>query len=340
MLHAGAAALAGVLLLTVPFTTAAGYLAVETLKSVGALPPHLVGRFDELTACQRSPGGDYFIFDRRAHTVFSVPSSLAGAPREIVGVGVEPGRVLRPSSFDLAPDRTFVVADAPFGAPRVQFFFETGTRLGGFALARNDAPQITLNGVVVSGVGSIEYTGKSVFVSQPESGFLITEYAPDGRLIRAFGDLRATGQEGDRDVHIALNTGRIVVNPLGGFYYVFLAGTPLFRKFNAAGSLLFERHLQGPELDEYVRTMPTTWPKRAAANEIPLVVPAVRAAEADASGNLWISLTVPFTYVYDAAGDKRRTVQFSAAGILSPTSLFFGRDGRLLVTPGCYAFQP
>jgi hypothetical protein len=39
-------------------------------------------------------------------------------------------------------------------------------------------------------------------------------------------------------------------------------------------------------------------------------------------------------------GEKRRTVQFAAAGVLSPTSLFFGRDGRLLVTPGCYAFEP
>ncbi len=68
--------------------------------------------------------------------------------------------------------------------------------------------------------------------------------------------------------------------------------------------------------------------------------PTVRAAAVDGAGRLWISLAVPYTYVYDAQGDKVRTVQFSAAGVISPTSLFFTRDGRLLVTPGCYEFDP
>jgi hypothetical protein len=55
---------------------------------------------------------------------------------------------------------------------------------------------------------------------------------------------------------------------------------------------------------------------------------------------LWIALVVPFTYVYDRDGDKVRTVQFRAAGILSPNSFFFARNGRLLVTPGLYEFAP
>ena len=41
-----------------------------------------------------------------------------------------------------------------------------------------------------------------------------------------------------------------------------------------------------------------------------------------------------------AIGDKVRTVQFSAAGIITPNSLFFTSAGRLLVTPGCYEFEP
>jgi len=55
---------------------------------------------------------------------------------------------------------------------------------------------------------------------------------------------------------------------------------------------------------------------------------------------LWISFTLPFTYVYDLDGEKVRTVQFRGAGVVAPTSLFFTRDGRLLVTPGCYVFRP
>jgi len=49
---------------------------------------------------------------------------------------------------------------------------------------------------------------------------------------------------------------------------------------------------------------------------------------------------VPFTYVYNTGGDKIRTLQFTGAGLISPTSLSFSRSGKLLVTPGCYEFDP
>ena len=52
-----------------------------------------------------------------------------------------------------------------------------------------------------------------------------------------------------------------------------------------------------------------------------------------------IVLTSPFTYVYDGSGEKIRTLQFKGAGLLTPNSLFFTKDGRLLVTPGCFEFR-
>ena len=48
---------------------------------------------------------------------------------------------------------------------------------------------------------------------------------------------------------------------------------------------------------------------------------------------------VPYTYVYDSDGDKTRALQFRAAGLLSPSSLFFGPRGRVLVTPGLFEFN-
>jgi len=39
-------------------------------------------------------------------------------------------------------------------------------------------------------------------------------------------------------------------------------------------------------------------------------------------------------HVFDAEGDKVRTVQFRGAGIISPASFFFTPKGRILVTPG------
>jgi hypothetical protein len=69
-------------------------------------------------------------------------------------------------------------------------------------------------------------------------------------------------------------------------------------------------------------------------------MPNIRTAVADRNGNLWISLMPPFTYVYDAYGDKKRTVQFKAVtGTIAPVGLAFSPGGRLLVAPGCYEFK-
>ena len=89
-----------------------------------------------------------------------------------------------------------------------------------------------------------------------------------------------------------------------------------------------------------MRNRPTAWPRRKTADrEMPVVRPIVKAAAADAAGNLWLSLDVPYTYVYDRRGDKRRIVQLRAAGPVSPNNLSFTPKGRLLVTPGCSLFD-
>jgi len=203
---------------------------------------------------------------------------------------------------------------------------------------------VTIDGVVMNGVGSIQYSGRSVFINQPETGALASEYTLQGHAIRTFGTLRATGQEADRAVHEALNTGLPLVNPRGGFYFVFQAGIPLFLKLDQSGNLVFVRHIEGPELDPTVQSLPTTWPRRKTASGeqlLPVVRPVIRTAAVDASGNLWVVLAnLPFTYVYDPRGERTRVVQFRGAGILSPSGLFFAPDGRLLVAPGCYVFQP
>ena len=312
---------------------------VETLTPTAALAAHLAGTIGEITACEQTADGRYFVFDRRAHTVYTIPPTRDQV-RKLVEIGAEPGRVLRPTAFDVANDETFVVADAPFETGRVQIFHSTGATLGGFTLPGREVPLIVMEGMVLSGIGSLEYTGRSILMSQPQTGALVVEYGLDGRTLRTFGGLRATGQEQDREVHLGLNAGLVVINPRGGYYYVFLAGVPQFRKYDAAGTMIFERHIEGIELDEYVQKLPTTWPRRkdAAGREIPLIRPAVRAAAADPDGNLWVSLASPVTYVYDGNGDKRRVVQFRAAGMVSPSSLTFTNKGRPLVSPGCFTF--
>ena len=312
---------------------------VEILRSTGGLPAHIAGTFRDPLGFQQTDGGQYFVFDRRAHAVFGIDNAQTSS-WEVVRIGAEPGRIIDPTAFSLAPDGTFVVADAPGGLERIQIFNIVGFPIGGFSLPGRAKARISVDNFVLNGIGTLQYTGHSILMSLPDSGGLISEYQLRDGTNRTFGNLRDTGHEDDRELHLALNSGLPLVDPTGGFLFVFQAGVPVFRKYDAAGCLVFERHIEGVEIDDFIKTLPTTWAKRRAADgELPFVRPTVCTAAVDRDGNLWVSLAVPYTYVYAPDGDKIRTVQFRAAGTLAPTALFFGPKGRLLATPGLYEFD-
>ena len=320
-------------------TSSLSALKPDVLRSVGAVPAHIAGTFREPTGFQQSASGQYFVFDRRAHVVHGLDAEQASS-WEIVHIGGEEGRIIDPTAFAVEPNGTFVVADAPNNKERIQIFTPVGFRIGGFLLPGRLRTRVVLGNTVLNGIGSLQYTGTSILMSQPDTGALITEYDLRGGANRSIGNLRRTGHEDDHEVHLALNSGIPLVDPTGGFYFVFQTGEPVFRKYDAAGQLVFERRVQGREIDQLVNNLPTSWPKRQTSEgEVPLVAPTIRTAAVDAAGNLWLAFVVPFTYVYDRDGDKSRTVQFTAAGILAPSSLFFGRNNRVLVTPGLYEFE-
>ena len=307
---------------------------VEILRSTGGLAADVVGLFQEPAAFQRAPNGDYLVLDRRGHVVYRVPPTGTDATK-IVQIGPETGRIVGPSALVLAGDR-FMVADGPQRRERVQMFDLDGTRVSGFWLPGRATPRVTLDAFTLSGVSSLQWTGRSVLMSQPELGGLMTEFTLGGQPFRTLGVFRNTGHEANRDVHLALNSGLPLVDPTGGYFFVFHAGLPVFRKYDADGRLLFERHIEGPELDAMIQALPTRWPQLPdeSGRGLPLIRPTVRAAAVDPNGNLWVSLDVPYTYVYDPNGEKIRTIQFQAAGTVSPNSLFFESRDRLLVTPG------
>jgi hypothetical protein len=314
-------------------------LRADVLRSVDAIPAHLAGRFRDPAGFERSASGQYFVFDRRSQIVYGI-DERDGSTWEIVHIGNEPGRILNPVAFAVEPSGTFAVADAPNNQERIQVFTPIGFRIGGFLLPGRTRARVVLDGLALGGVGSLQYSGTSILLSQPDTGAIVTEYSLTGTALRTIGDLRHTGHEDDPALHAALNSGLPVIDPQGGLFFVFQTGEPVFRKYDAAGHLLFERRIQGREIDEFVSRLPTSWPRRRTEDgELPLVSPTIRAAAADARGHLWISFVEPFTYEFDADGDKIRTVQFRAAGILSPNSLFFEPGGRLLVTPGLYMFD-
>ena len=322
------------------YVVALSAISVQTLRSTSAIPAHIAGRFREPLGFQQARDGEYYVFDRRAHTVFSIDEHMETF-RQVVMIGAEEGRIIDPTAFALEPEGTFAVADAPDNRERIQIFSRAGFRTAGFMLPGRATTRVTLGSVVMNGIGTLQYTGRSILLSRPESGGLISEYTVNGVVTRVFGALRASGHEDDPDLHLAFNSGIPLLAPDGGFFFVFQTGVPVFQKYDRDGKLQFERRVEGREIDALVAALPTAWPRRVVDNrEIPLVSPTVRAAAVDPAGRLWISFVAPYTYVYDGDGDKVRALRFQGAGIVAPASLFFGRSGRLLVTPGLLEFTP
>ena len=313
---------------------------VEPLRSTGGIPPFLAGEFEDASGFALRPDGSALVFDRRRHRVYAIDAART-AVTPLVEIGSEVGRVLRPTSFDVARSGDFIVADAPGRQPRVSVFESSGRVLNTFSVAARESPRITVDNVVLDGIAAARYTGTTVLLNQPERGALVAEYSVTGALQRQYGLLRRTGFEADPDVHLAFNAALPIPAPDGGTYVVFLAGPPAFRKYSAGGTLEFERVIQGREIDALVMRMPTQWPRRRVDDvSYPLVLPSVRAAAVDGAGRLWVAMPTSHVYVFDTDGEKVRTLQLIGAGALTPTSMWFAPDGRLLVTPGLYEFSP
>ena len=315
---------------------------VEVLRARRAVPPDVTAGLAEAAGFAQVAVGQYVVLDRRGHTLFALAPDWT-TKRPIVQIGFEPGRLLQPFGFDVDPQGRLILGDAPDNLERVQVFSATGSRESGFTLRRRAGPRLDVDGVVLNGVSSLRASAsQTVLINEPQSGALITEYDYDGRPLRSLGLLRATGHESDAPLHLALNSGIALSAPGGGYIFVFQTGEPRFRRYDAAGRLLYERAIQGPELDDWLLKQPNVWSVSGGreSGSIPLVSVAVRAAAVDQAGSVWVSLAVPFTYVFDARGEKRRTVQFRGAGVIAPRSLAFTSDRRLLVTPGCYEFAP
>ena len=313
---------------------------VDVLTATGGLPAHIANAFEDPIGFAEASTGESIVLDRRAHTIYSVNRQKTSV-RTVIVVGFEKGKVLGPGVLALSKDDIFAVADAPNGLERIQYFSLTGSLLGGFYLQTRAAPRLSIGPMILNGVGSMSFTGTTFLLNRPETGALFSELDNGGAVVRHIGTLRRTGYETDPDVHIAMNIGLPLADPGGGFYFVFMTGVPKFQKYDAKGALIFERHIEGVELDAHVQSLPTTWPRRdgTEGRGLPVVPPLVRAAAVDPSGRLWVSLVEPFTYVYDKGGQKIRTVQFKGAATIAAASLTFAKGDRVLVTPGCYEFN-
>ena len=308
----------------------------EVLDAVDGLLPGVMSGFQEPIGFVKASSGEYLVLDRAAHTVFAIDRHQARV-RKLLQVGFEAGSLLQPGVLALSRDDIFAVSDAVNALERIQYFSMDGMFIGGFYLKTRAKPRLVAGPIILNGVGSLSFTGKTFLINSPEDGALISELGLDGRVIRRVGALRRTGHEADADVHQALNIGMPIALPAGGFLFVFRSGVPMFRRYDADGVLVAERHIEGVELDRAIGRLPTEW--RRTPGSLPIVEPTIRTAALDPSGRLWVSLaSAPVTYVYGRDGEKQRVVQFRKSGLIAPNTFFFAKD-RLLVTPGCLEFR-
>ena len=171
-------------------------------------------------------------------------------------------------------------------------FSEAGRRLGGFSLPGRCGARVTLGNNVLSGVGSLQYTGR---VDPHEPARDRARSSPSsawrGTPTRSIGALRPTGHEAEPDLHLALNSGLPLANPAAGSTSSSRRASRRSGSTTGEGRLVFERHIEGVELDRRRRRIPTVWPRRPGGGrqpDLPLVTPMVRTAAVDPAGNLWV----------------------------------------------------
>ena len=179
---------------------------VDVRRATGGLPAHIANQFEEPLGFAEATTGEFVVLDRRAHTVYLIDREKKAA-RKIIEIGFEKGRVLGPGVLSLSGDDIFAVADAPNRLERIRYFSLSGTHLGGFYLQSRSMPRLAAGAMVLNGVGSMSFTGRTFLISRPETGALLTELDNRGFVLRSVGVLRKTGHESDNDVHLAMNAG-------------------------------------------------------------------------------------------------------------------------------------
>ena len=123
------------------------------------------------------------VFDRRRHRVYAIDAART-AVTPLVEIGYELGRLLNPTSFDVADTGDFIVADAPGRQPRVSVFQSTGQVLNTFTVAATESPRVIVDNFVLNGIAAARYTGSTVLLNQPERGVLVSEYSVTGAVQR------------------------------------------------------------------------------------------------------------------------------------------------------------
>ena len=120
---------------------------------------------------------------------------------------------------------------------------------------------MTIGNLMLNGAGSIQHTGSTLLISHPESGSLFTEYLR--AATRSAASAAAAYRIRGRSTAAHRDERRLpLVDPTGGSSTSSSRALRSSARYDSTGTLIFERHIEGRELDDYLAVQPKRWPRR------------------------------------------------------------------------------
>ena len=270
--------------------------------------------------------GKYFLTDIDGNRLFVVNSKME-VEREFGRIGSAPGRLFHPGYLDIGGDGTVFVEDG--GNERIVKFDEKGQYAGEFRVN-------AFQGMAVD-------TQNQLYLGQPEEGKLITVYSSTGTKLRSFGQLKKYSEiygDANRDKDVtyktALNRVRLATDKDGNLYVSFMI-VPLIQKYSPDGTLVFERRLEGPEIDHLMEAIHKRRYIATKVDGVDVRIIALDPVIDPANGSILVPLVDGSIYVADREGNKLNLLRPAWTNRGDKTFYPFiaglGANGEFMVTP-------
>jgi len=187
--------------------------------------------------------GHYYLVDIKGGKVYVLDAD--GKPRLTLGRRIGEGLYLdAPGGVAIDGEGRIYVEDD--NQMKIYVFDKMGKYLWAIPIGLRDS----------SVVLEVDSRGR-LWRNAPRRGKLLTAYTPQGQVITEFGDLMTLekaypGKGKDERYRVPLSRAWVALDEEDALYVAFIF-VPILQKYDASGRLLWERRLEGPEVEALVR---------------------------------------------------------------------------------------